>query len=227
MTPAPARVRRVALFAACAVATATCDSPTGPVQYPAVTLQELKFYTGASVLHDSGLLVINGVPRDTSRVLPPYSRLRLALTTSAGDSESFELSPIVADYTFAFHIVAIVMKEGHHVAELFSLLDSVPARIYLVLSEGRAGAAYVFQPERIAAALTQLQLATNVQSAEQSRFAPSPPRTWSLEGGLPLDFSPVAARDGVLQAQPGDTAVMRYVQPDSSMVELKVTIPVP
>lgn len=228
MSAIRAVIQRTALMGLCAAGATTCASLTEPIQYPAVMLQELRVYS-YSVLRDSGVLIITGVPQDTTRVQPPNARLRLELATSAGDVEPFDLSPIVCDeFTLACHIVDVVMKDGRHVGELFSLLNSVPARVYLVAFAGELGSVYVFHPERVPDAVRQLGSHPAVESAERSAFAAfPPPRKWPLQGGLPLDVRPVGPRDGVLQGQPGDTLTVRYAQPDSSVLELRFTIPVP
>jgi hypothetical protein len=113
-------------------------------------------------------------------------------------------------------------------SELFSILNSVPARVYLVIFSGKIGAVFVFHPERVPDAVRQLGSHPAVESAERSAYAAFPaPRKWPLEGGLPLDFRPIMPRDGVLQSQPGDTVLIRYAQPDSTALELRFTIPVP
>jgi len=218
--------RRTALMGVFAATAATCTSPTEPVFYTSMNLEVLGV-SDLAVLRDSGLLVVFGVPEDTTRILPPHARLKLDLTTSAGDAESFDLAPIVCDdRTLACHNAAVVMNDGRHVRELFSLLNAVPARVRLILFGGESGAIFVFHPEKVPDAIRQLAAHPAVESAERTAFAEFPaPQKWGTRGGLPLDFQPAVRSDGVLQGQPGDTVAVRYTQPDSSFLELKFVLP--
>ncbi|MGH7637555.1 MAG: hypothetical protein ACREOK_07875 [Gemmatimonadaceae bacterium] len=207
---------------------ATCDGPTEPIRYPTVQLRSLSISDDA-VLKDSGLLVVAAAPQDTTRVLTPNERLKLDLTTSTGDAESFELGPIVCDdYQMACHYLDVLMKDGRHVKELFALLNVVPARVEQASFGGEIGGIFVFHPERASAAVRQLEQHPAVRAAERSHFAAFPVlRKWGQYGGLPLDFREIMPGDGILQAQPGDTVEVRYQQPDGSTLELTVTIPNP
>jgi hypothetical protein len=175
------------------------------------------------------LLVVVGIPDDTTRVLEPSERLRIAVRTSGGDNETFDLSAIICDGAFmACHEVGVVMQSGHRVGELFSVLNAVPARTYLPSFGGEIAGVYVFDPEKVDAAVLQLRSQPSVKSAERDGFAAFPaPSRFGTRGGLPLDFRPVVAHDGVLQARPGDTVIVRYTQPDSLVLELPTIIPPP
>jgi hypothetical protein len=224
-------LRYHALCAAlCLFASATCSGPTEPgLRYPDVPLDELRLYN-FSVLRDSGLVLISGVPHDTNQILPPNDRLRLELSSSAGETESFDQSPIICnDETLACHGVDILLNDGWNVRDLFQLLNSIPARVYLTVFAGQGGSVFVFHPERVADAISQLKSQPAVKSAERWSYAADPPaKKWPLLGGLPLDFRPIVVNDGVVQAQPGDTITVRYyTKPDSNFVELRFTLPVP
>ena len=102
----------------------------------------------------------------------------------------------------------------------------MPARTYRVSFGGEIASAYVFDPAKVDGAVLQLRSQPGVKSAERSAVAAFPaPRRFGTRGGLPLDFRSVVAHDGVLQAQPGDTVIVRYTQPDSSVLELPTIIP--
>ena len=191
-----------------------------------VRLAEMRV-SDIAVLRDSGLLVIVGVPVDTTRILPANARLRLELSTSAGDQETFDLGPIVCDATtLACHDVSLTMKEGRTVWEVFGVINATPARPYVVAISNRVAGIFVFQPERSGALVQSLNREAAVQVAERTRFADSPPpRKWALRGGLPLDFGSPVSMDGTLQAQPGENVVVRYTQPDGSMLSVQFTVP--
>ena len=219
---------RVLWLACWLVVGTSCDSPTEPVHWPDVTLEELRV-SDIAVLRDSGLLVVVGVPVDTTQILPPHGRLRLELNTSAGDAEVFDVGPIVCDATsLACHDLSLTMKDGHTVWEVFDVFNPTPARPYAVAISDRVAGVFVFHPERVDAAIRSLNQHPAVQVAERSHFAVSPPpRKWGLRGGLPLDFRPPVAMDGVFQGLPGDTVTVRYSQPDGSLLTLEFLIPQP
>lgn len=224
---APA-VARVAMALACFAWVGSCESPVEPILRMNVALQSLGV-SEIAALRDSGLLVVVGAPQDTNIVLPPSGRLQLDVLTSAADAESFDLSPILCDdFYLACHEIGIVMKDGAHLRDLFSLLNAVPARVSSTAFNGELGAAFVFAPERAPTAVEEIRKHPLVKTAERSQVAAfPPPRRWGLRGGLPLDFRPVSAHDGALQGQPGDTIRVRYTQPDSSILEFTFAIPVP
>lgn len=220
-----ALLRSTALVGLCAGAAATCGGPTEPLRQP--MLQALAV-SDFSVFRDSGLLVVFAVPQDTIVVEPPHVRLQLELTSTSGDIESFNLSTEVCDaFTFC-HGVGVVMKDGHHIRETFSLLNAVPARVSTVSFGGELAGVFVFEPNNTPEALSKLKSHPAVKSADRSIVAAQPPpRRSNLRGGLPLDFRPVISRDGVLQTRPNDTVTVKYHQPDSTIIELRLVVPEP
>lgn len=221
-----ALLRSTALIGLCAGAAATCGGPTEPLRRP---LLRTLAVSDRAVLRDSGLLVVAAVPKDTTVIQPPHFRLQLELTTTSGDIESFNLTPIICDeFTLSCHHIGVVMKEGHHIRETFSLLNAVPARVSMDIFGGELAGVYVFEPDNVPEAASKLRSHPAVKSAERTHAGvdPPPPK-WALNGGLPLDFRPVISRDGVLQARPNDTVTVRYQQPDSSIIELRLAIPEP
>jgi hypothetical protein len=221
-----ALLRSTALVGLCAGAAATCGRPTEPIR---PQLLRTLTVSDRAVLRDSGLLVVFAVPQDTTVIPPPHFRLQVELTTTSGDIESFNLTPIICDeFTLSCHHIGVVMKEGHHIRETFSLLNAIPARVWWVGFGGELAGVYVFEPDNVPEAVSKLTSYPAVKSAARNHAgADPPPPKWTLDGGLPLDFRPVISRDGVVQARPNDTVTVKYHQPDSTIIELRLVVPEP
>jgi hypothetical protein len=207
-----------------------CASPTEPQVLPvSPVLSSLRADGFRSVLHDSGLIVIEGFPADTSLRLAPNARVLVTVRTTSGDSETVSLwSDICPPEPHQCSSVAITMLAGSSVLGIRSALAQVGARLWITSVSGQFGAAWVFDPAQVQSALVSIRLLPGVAIAERDVVGSTStgPDYSALSGGLPLDSVAVPIRgNGHVEFRAHDTVTISYRRPSGPDLLATLTLP--
>jgi len=214
---------------------ATCSRSLEPLVqvHPMLSTVNVDDFTSSFV--DWGLVAVSGLPADTSYRLGARDQIPVNITSSGGDTESVELSPLVCGSpptVYACQELDLEMDSGYQAQQLRPVMDQIPARFILVSVTGQDAGIWVFDPARLNDAISILARQPHVRyvgptgigavaggSGGGGSTAPD------LEGALPLDFVRVVPRDGHLQARSGDTLTVTYSQPNGTQLTSQFVIP--
>lgn len=195
---------------ACGSATTPTDDRVVLVEPALKSSQVSSFYSNFA---DTGVVVITALPSDSMFRLSSLERVQLDVTTSRSDSETVLLARhIGADFTDLSGIL-LTIKAGHSVNELAGTLAATGSRIWFFPTTGQTGAVRVFDPRNTQTVLSALRGHPSVALAAQDvvGVVGSPSVVLSqLLAAVALDRRPPFARNGRLEAYPGDTIFVRY-----------------
>lgn len=206
-----------------------CASPLSPT-YIQVPLQELHVDEFYSVLRDTGLIALAALPADTSYRVGTTERIRIQVTTSSGDSETVELEKEVCiPGPYLCTSLFVTMRDGHGANELYTLLESVPARLWGMSVSTRYAGVRVFDSRDVPRAERALRAHPGVQFVGRDLLGSAGDPTTSaysrLFAAAPIDFSPVVRGDHRIQVAHGDSVWLSYGQPRGGRLENAVQVP--
>lgn len=169
-----------------------------------------------------GVIEVAANLADTLYALAPDAYVPVTLTTPGGDEEVIRLEPSICgdavhgywDCRSGYYSV----RNGESARILEERVRALNARVSLILlGDSTTAFVYFLGPERNA------RLATIASWAEVWRTGKNGisviggagmlEPALALGMGLPYELGPVVQRDGVVQAAPGTTVMLRYVQP--------------
>ncbi|HYC50918.1 MAG TPA: hypothetical protein VEB19_07420 [Gemmatimonadaceae bacterium] len=220
--------RWVTAVAVCAFWGTACRGSTEPplrVANPALDSIWIEpFYTRLSA---RGVLVVMGAPSDTAFRLADDERLLLAVSTSAGDVETFRMGRYLCDGSRDCTGLIVSMEDDYHAGELEERIAHLPVRVYSYSS--RTAGARVTEWHRVQYAIAELRRVSGVRLVDRDALGcgscTSLPLSQTL-AGLPLDYT-VTPRpnDGLLQLSRGVTVNIRYEQATGVALERNIPIP--
>lgn len=205
-----------------------CANPLAPT-YIELPLQQLHVDEFYSVIRDSGLIGVAALPADMTYRIGAGERVRVQVAASSGDSETVDLEKEVCEPgPYLCTSLTLAMREGHVAHELLGLLESIPARLWLVSTSGRSAGIRVFDSRDVRRAEEMIRARASVSSVGKDvLFSAGGPGTSAfsrLFGAAPVDHASVVRGDHHIQGAPGDTVRFSYVQPSGDTLECHVVL---
>lgn len=205
---------------------------TDPLAPPAVVTPRLQWLQLAPIaVQDSGIVLVNALPLDSSFRLARNESARLRVETASGDIEELVLEHENCQrrpgQPSRCKEVALGMEDGYRAEPLRAYAEAINGRIYGISVSGRVAALRIFGGSLDAAQRTAKSW-PGVRHAELNFLAfVDGPSAWTyalLGAAAPLDFAPAVPRDGHVQVRHGDRLTFTYQQPDGTSLTLSVVI---
>ena len=196
---------------------------------------------GGSALHTGGVLAIVAVAADPSMRVLAEERLQVRVRTESGDAETVELEREVCDGGVCGNF-SVSMDEGVSVTTLLPLMaefphggvgadvalsQRYPARFTTLSETGRSGRGYVWRNADMPRFMSELRSEAGVRLVSRVLLVCGfncPPRHSYLAGYRPLDDRTPQADNGWIEAHPGDTITVSYLQPNGGQLTSQVVM---
>lgn len=219
-----------------AVVFLACADATGPSAEVTPELSVVAFDDLRTILGHGGLLWVLAFPADSSFRLARDRRVPVEVEVSSGDRETAYLYRNLcpardgALRVYSCFNFGILMKDGHHAADVADQVAAIGGRFNLISASGWLASVTVFTPEKEVRLAERARSWPGVERTSLSSPAclPGVPRCrpdLRLTVPLPVDTGAAVPGDGIVQLRSGDTVTVRYLQPHGGTVGEWVRVP--